>query len=148
MQSSTGNEQADVDLRDAPASAIPAHAAAALRASGLRSLSLRGVTLLPIVQGGMGVGVSAHRLAGSVAAEGGIGTISAIDLRRLHPDLMDRTRGRGVGPEVKAEIERANLEALAREIAGARRLAGGHGRIAVNVMRAVSQYAPYVRHAI
>jgi nitronate monooxygenase len=148
MQSSSGNEQADVDIQDAPASRIPAHAGAALRASGLRSLSLRGVTLLPIVQGGMGVGVSAHRLAGSVAAEGGIGTISAIDLRRLHPDLMDRTRGRGVGPEVKEEIERANLEALAREIAGARRLAGGHGRIAVNVMRAVSQYAPYVRHAI
>jgi nitronate monooxygenase len=121
---------------------------AALQRSHLRPLVLRGVPLLPIVQGGMGVGVSAHRLAGTVAASGGLGTISAIDLRRLHPDLMERTRGRGVGPEVKAEMERANLEALGREIAAARRLAGGRGLLAVNVMRAVSQYAPYVRHAI
>jgi nitronate monooxygenase len=98
MESSTGTGQPHVDVPGAPASRIPAHAGAALQASGLRSLSLRGATLLPIVQGGMGVGVSAHRLAGSVAAEGGIGTISAIDLRRLHPDLMERTRGRGVGP--------------------------------------------------
>ena len=35
----------------------------------------------PIVQGGMGVGVSAHRLAGTVAALGGVGTISSVDLR-------------------------------------------------------------------
>ena len=33
-------------------------------------LVIRGRSLLPIVQGGMGVGVSAHRLAGSVAREG------------------------------------------------------------------------------
>jgi nitronate monooxygenase len=121
---------------------------AALQRSGLRPLAMRDASLLPIVQGGMGVGVSAHRLAGTVAAIGGIGTISAIDLRRLHPDLMERTRGRGVGPEVKAEMERANLEALGREIAAARHLAAGRGLLAVNVMRAVSQYASYVRHAI
>jgi nitronate monooxygenase len=121
---------------------------AALQRSGLRPLVLQGTPLLPIVQGGMGVGVSAHRLAGTVAASGGIGTISAIDLRRLHPDLMERTRGRGVGPDVKAEMEQANLEALGREIAAARGLAGGRGLLAVNVMRAVSQYARYVRHAI
>jgi nitronate monooxygenase len=121
---------------------------AALQRSGLRPLAMRDASLLPIVQGGMGVGVSAHRLAGTVAAIGGIGTISAIDLRRLHPDLMERTRGRGVGPEVKAEMERANLEALGREIAAARHLAAGRGLLAVNVMRAVSQYAAYVRHAI
>ena len=39
-----------------------------------------------LIQGGMGVGVSAHRLAGSVAALGGVGTISSVDLRRHHPD--------------------------------------------------------------
>jgi nitronate monooxygenase len=121
---------------------------AALQRSRLRPLVLRGASLLPLVQGGMGVGVSAHRLAGTVAANGGVGTISAIDLRRLHPDLMERTRGRGVGPQVKADMERANLEALGREIAAARRLAGGRGLLAVNVMRAVGQYAQYVRHAI
>lgn len=34
----------------------------------------------PIIQGGMGVGVSLHRLAGTVAKEGGIGIISTADI--------------------------------------------------------------------
>ena len=119
-----------------------------LERSGLKPLHLRGRTLLPIVQGGMGVGVSAHRLAGSVAAEGGVGTISSVDLRRHHADLMERTSDLGMGPEAKAAIDAANLEALDREIGAARRLAGGFGLIAVNVMRAVSEYAAYVRQAI
>ena len=45
-----------------------------------------GQTLIPVVQGGMGIGVSAGSLAGSVARQGGVGTISAVDLRRLLPD--------------------------------------------------------------
>lgn len=40
------------------------------RARGLTPLALGGRSLLPVVQGGMGVGISAHRLAGSVAALG------------------------------------------------------------------------------
>lgn len=44
--------------------------AALLAASGLPALRLAGGTVLPIVQGGMGVGVSAHRLVGAVAAQG------------------------------------------------------------------------------
>jgi nitronate monooxygenase len=91
----------------------------------------------------MGVGVSAHRLAGAVAGENCVGTISSVDLRRLHPDLLRATaRGRD-----KAAIEQANLTALEREIGAARELSGGRGLIAVNVMRAVSQYAAYVRTA-
>ena len=97
----------------------------------------------PLVQGGMGVGVSAHSLAGAVAREDCLGTVSSIDLRRLHPDLM-RALGRS---RDRQAIEAANLEALAREIGAAREIAGGRGAIAVNVMRAVSQYAPYVRTA-
>jgi nitronate monooxygenase len=91
----------------------------------------------------MGIGVSAHRLAGSVAREGCVGTISSVDLRRLHPDLMHAT-GRS---RDKAAVEQANLEALARELRAAREISGGRGAIAVNVMRAVSQYADYVRTA-
>ncbi|MGA8050083.1 MAG: nitronate monooxygenase, partial [Burkholderiales bacterium] len=98
---------------------------------------------LPLVQGGMGVGVSAHRLAGAVAREGGVGTISSVDLRRHHADLM-RATGRS---RDRAAIERANLIALDREIHAAREIAGGRGAIAVNVMRAVSQYEGYVRQA-
>ncbi len=117
-------------------------------ASGLAPLRLAGRDLLPVVQGGMGVGISAHRLAGSVAAQGAVGTISSIDLRRHHPDLMARTQGQGTGPHAKAVIDAANLEALQREIAAARTLANGRGLLAVNVMRAVSEYAPLVRTAL
>ncbi len=129
--------------------ADPAAQLASLRArSGLRPLQLAGRTLLPVVQGGMGVGVSAQGLAGAVAAAGGMGTLSSVDLRRLHPDLMDRTRGLGTGAAAKADIDAANLEALSREIAGARARSGGRGLLAVNVMRAVSAYAAQVRRAL
>ena len=116
-----------------------------LQRSGLVPLRLADRTLLPIVQGGMGIGVSAHGLAGSVAGAGGVGTLSAVDLRRLHPDLMARTTGLGVGAGAKTAIDMANLEALRREVAAARRLAQGFGLLAMNVMRAVSEYAAYVR---
>jgi nitronate monooxygenase len=96
----------------------------------------------------MGVGVSAHRLAGNVAALGGVGTLSSVDLRRLHPDLMERTRGLGVGPAAKAAIDEANLEALEREVTAARKLAQGMGLVAMNVMRAVSEYAHYVKRSL
>lgn len=124
---------------------IPAGIAAPFLRSRLRPLRVAGRELLPIVQGGMGIGVSAHRLAGHVAAEGGVGTISAVDLRHHHPDLMERTRGIGVDAAGKAIIDAANIEALSREIRGARKIAGDFGLLAVNVMRAVTEYAPYVR---
>jgi nitronate monooxygenase len=109
----------------------------------LTTLRLGGREARPLVQGGMGIGVSAHGLAAAVAREDCVGTISSVDLRRLHPDLMratERTRD-------KQAIEQANLAALEREIGAAREASGGHGVIAVNVMRAVSQYAAYVRTA-
>ncbi|NML15262.1 NAD(P)H-dependent flavin oxidoreductase [Azohydromonas caseinilytica] len=123
-----------------------------LEQSRLRALRLGGRSLLPIVQGGMGVGVSAHRLAGSVAALGGVGTISSVDLRRHHPDLMERTEGAaaraGHEAEGKALIDAANLEALEREIKAARALSQGRGLIAINVMRAVAAYAASVKRAL
>jgi nitronate monooxygenase len=125
---------------------------ALLRDGSLAPLRLGGRTLLPIVQGGMGVGVSAHRLAGTVASLGGMGTISSVDLRRLHPDLMERTHdlpaGKAATQAAKEAINAANLEALAREIGAARALAGGHGLLAINVMRAVSEYGPSVTRAL
>jgi nitronate monooxygenase len=91
----------------------------------------------------MGVGISAHRLAGTVASLGALGTIASVDLRRRHADLMAATqRSRD-----RAAIDRANLVALDREISAARALAGGRGMLAVNVMRAVSAYADSVRQA-
>jgi nitronate monooxygenase len=127
-----------------------AHTDAPLNAlrRALQPLRLLGRSLLPIVQGGMGVGVSAHRLAGSVAAENAVGTISSVDLRRHHPDLMESTGHLRVGDEAKRAIDAANLEALGREIRAARRLSQGRGLLAVNVMRAVSEYAPSVLRAL
>ena len=116
--------------------------------SGLTPLELKGRTLLPVVQGGMGVGVSANKLAGSVAALGGVGTISSVDLRRHHPDLMERTRGMNVGGAAKESIDAANLEALQREIGAARERSQGRGLLAINVMRAVSEYGPSVTRAL
>ncbi len=119
---------------------------------GLAPLRLLGRTLLPIVQGGMGVGVSAHKLAGAVAALGGVGTIASVDLRRHHPDLMERTQGlsalTGHDAEVREIIDAANLEALGREIQAARECSHGRGLLAVNVMRAVSEYGPSVKRAL
>ncbi|MGE5638545.1 MAG: NAD(P)H-dependent flavin oxidoreductase [Clostridia bacterium] len=109
----------------------------------LPPLRLKGRELLPIVQGGMGVGISAHRLAGAVARENAVGTVSSVDLRRLHPDLMAAT----AKSRDREAIRRANLQALDREIRDARALAEWRGLVAVNVMRAVSQYSDYVRQS-
>lgn len=116
--------------------------------SGLSPLQLCGKELLPIVQGGMGVGVSAGGLAGTVAGLGAVGTLSSVDLRRHHPDLMLSAAEAAREADAKARIDAANLEALGREIARARKLAGGHGLVAVNVMKAVMEYEHYVRHAL
>jgi nitronate monooxygenase len=106
-------------------------------------LVIRGRSLLPVVQGGMGVGVSAHRLAGSVAREGALGTIASIDLRHHHADLLERCRAM---PD-RATLEDTNRTALMREIQAARKLSEGRGMIAVNVMKAVNAHADYVRIA-
>ncbi|MEP7183598.1 MAG: nitronate monooxygenase family protein [Betaproteobacteria bacterium] len=108
----------------------------------LPPLVIRGRRVLPIVQGGMGVGVSAHKLAGAVAAMGAVGTIASVDLRRHHPDLM-ATSARGD----RATVDAANMTALDREIRGAKAIAAGRGMVAVNVMRAVTEYAGYVRQS-
>lgn len=119
-----------------------------MQRSGLRPLQLAGRSLLPVVQGGMGIGVSGNRLAGSVASVGGVGTLSSVDLRRHHGDLMDQTRELPPGQTAKDGINRANLEAMEREIRAARVRAGGRGLLAINVMRAVSEYAANVVKAL
>ncbi|GGI16797.1 2-nitropropane dioxygenase [Oxalicibacterium faecigallinarum] len=109
----------------------------------LPKLIIKNKALLPVVQGGMGVGVSAHNLAGNVALLGGLGTISSVDLRRHHPDLMKQT---GQSRDKEA-INAANLVALDREIRAAKQKAQGNGMIAVNIMRAVADYAAYVKQS-
>lgn len=90
---------------------------------------------LPILQGGMGIGVSLGRLAGAVAACGGMGTVSAAVCGFDEPDFHADPAGAG-------------LRALARQIVCARELARGAGMVAVNVMVAAAQYADSVRTAL
>lgn len=98
-------------------------------------LTLAGHPLpVPILQGGMGVGVSLGGLAGAVAACGGMGCISTADVGYREPDFAS------------APFE-ANLRALKKEIQKARELAHGTGMIAVNAMVATRQYAQAVRVA-
>jgi len=127
---------------------IATECAAWLRSGGLAPLRLSQRSLLPIVQGGMGIGISAKGLAGSVAALGGVGTISSVDLRRHHPDLMERTQGLKPSQGAKEAIDAANLEALEREIRAARVRASGRGLLAINVMRAVNAYGASVLRAL
>lgn len=97
---------------------------------------IKGRTLsLPILQGGMGIGVSLGRLAGSVAACGGMGTVSAAVCGFDEPDFRRDPAG-------------ANLRALTRQIGCAKEIARGAGMVAVNVMVAAAQYADSVRTAL
>ena len=99
-------------------------------------LTLGGHVLqVPVLQGGMGVGVSLGRLAGAVAACGGMGCISTADTGFAEADFIKKP-------------EEANLRALRREIARAKEIAGKNGMIAVNAMVACRQYADMVRTAV
>lgn len=89
---------------------------------------------LPIIQGGMGVGISLGRLAGSVAREGGIGVISAAQIGYQEPDFDRNTK-------------EANLRAIQKEYDKARALAP-KGVIGFNIMVAMRDYEDYVRAAI
>ena len=99
--------------------------------------------LLPIVQGGMGIGISAHRLASAVARENGVGTIASVDLRHLHADLLAES----LREPNEDKYNRLNCTALDREIKQALHDSQGRGMIAVNVMKAVKDHVALVRQA-
>ena len=52
----------------------------------------------PIIQGGMGVGISLHRLAGAVAKAGGMGIISAAQIGFREPDFTTNFVEATLGP--------------------------------------------------
>lgn len=106
-------------------------------------LIIRNKSLIPIVQGGMGVGVSASKLSSAVARENGIGTIASVDLRHLHEDLLAESQT----DPTEEKYTRLNCTALDREIRKAKADSEGKGMIAVNVMKAVKDHAAYVRQA-
>ena len=89
----------------------------------------------PIIQGGMGVGVSMHNLAGNVSKEGGIGIISTADIGYLEEDFAK-------------EPMKANLRAIGKEIKKAREIAGKDKIIGVNIMVALKNYSEIVRECV
>jgi nitronate monooxygenase len=91
------------------------------------------VASLPIVQGGMGVGISLSGLASAVANEGGIGVISVAAIGMNEKDFA-------------TNYLEANIRALRKEIRRARELT--NGIIGINVMVALSNFDDMVRTAI
>lgn len=106
-------------------------------------LRIRDRELIPIVQGGMGVGVSAHKLSSAVARQNGVGTIASVDLRHLHEDLLAKSKEN----QTQDNYDVLNRIALDREIKSAIADSQGRGMIAVNVMKAVKDHPALVRQA-
>lgn len=92
------------------------------------------ITKVPLIQGGMGVGISLGRLAGSVAKAGGIGIISSAQIGYRDPDF-DKNPAQ------------ANLKAIESEMKKARSISPG-GIIGFNIMTALREYASHVKAAV
>lgn len=92
------------------------------------------VAKVPIIQGGMGVGVSLSSLAGAVAREGAIGVISAAQPGYLEEDFSSNPLT-------------ANLRSLGNHIKKAKEISN-NGIIGVNIMCASKNYEEYVKCAI
>ncbi|MFC2004308.1 NAD(P)H-dependent flavin oxidoreductase [Chloroflexota bacterium] len=88
---------------------------------------------IPIVQGGMGVGISLSGLASAVANEGGIGVISSAGIGMLEGDF-------------ERYFKEANRRILHREIKRAREMT--KGIIGVNLMVALSDYDELLKTAV
>ncbi len=88
----------------------------------------------PVIQGGMGVGISLHRLAGAVAKAGGMGLISTAQIGFREPDF-------------KTNFVEANLRAIRNEFKKAREIAP-EGAIGFNIMVATKHYDMWVKEAV
>lgn len=89
---------------------------------------------IPIIQGGMGVGVSRSMLAGAVAAEGGVGIISTAQI--------------GYDEEgFEKDQKNCNLKAIEKHIKLAKAQARD-GLVGVNIMVALRDYAEHVKAAV
>ena len=105
-----------------------------MNTNNLKELKIGDLTAkLPIIQGGMGIGISLSGLASAVANEGGVGVIATAGIGMLEPDFSTNW------------LE-ANIRALKKEIKKARELT--RGILGVNIMVALSNYADMVRTAI
>jgi nitronate monooxygenase len=89
---------------------------------------------LPIIQGGMGVGVSRSNLASAVAAEGGVGVISGVQIGFEEPDF-------------ERNAKESNIRALRNEIRKAKEKSKG-GILGVNLLVAMNNYTEMAKAAV
>ena len=90
---------------------------------------------IPLIQGGMGVGVSLSGLAGAVARTGAMGCISTADCGYREEDF-------------RRSPEEANLRALRKEIRRARERSEGRGLLSINAMVATRQWEDAIKVAV
>lgn len=90
---------------------------------------------IPLIQGGMGVGVSLGNLAGHVAFNHCMGVISSAQIGFKEKDFYTNTK-------------KANLRAIDQEIKKAKQIASGNGIIAMNIMTALSDYKDHVVQSV
>lgn len=90
---------------------------------------------IPIIQGGMGVGVSLGNLAGHVALNGGMGVIST-----AHPGYREE--------DFEMNTFNANIRALKNEIKKAKDIAKEKGIVAINAMVAIQDYDAMIKAAL
>ncbi|MEA3477177.1 MAG: nitronate monooxygenase [Bacteroidota bacterium] len=88
---------------------------------------------VPIIQGGMGIGISLSGLASSVANMGGIGIISTVGIGIVNKNINSSSR-------------KSNIEAIRQEIRKARELS--LGVIGVNIMTALTNFSDMVRTSV
>ena len=105
-----------------------------MSSNNLKELKIGDLTAkIPIIQGGMGVGVSLSGLASAVAKEGGIGVISSAGIGMLEPDFS-------------TNFNEANKRALRKEIRKAKKITTGI--IGVNIMVALSDFDDHIQVAL
>jgi nitronate monooxygenase len=91
------------------------------------------VCTAPVIQGGMGVGISLSGLASAVTSAGGLGVIAANAIGMIEDDYLQ-------------DGKQANIRALRNEIRRAKRLASGP--VGVNIMVALNDYRDLLETAI
>lgn len=91
------------------------------------------VAKIPIIQGGMGVGVSLSGLASAIANEGGIGVIATAMIGMSEPDIVSNPK-------------EADTRALRKEIQRAKQMT--NGILGVNIMVALTNFADLVKTAV
>ena len=92
------------------------------------------IAKVPIVQGGMGVGISLSNLAGNVALNGGIGVLSGVEMGFSEPDFYK-------------DKKTANLRALKHHIKRAKEISKG-GIIGINIMAVLNNFEEIVKESV